>query len=261
MAPTIVASNLFTAVNVSQQTITLPAATGDGYTLIVVTNNGVAPYTPTSPTLFWTNLGHAGSISNLANGELCNITVFHAPFICFPNTPRDQGSCSGEVVTINFTGQNDAVVTACLAITGTATFFRVGLSFDRGVINGPIYFVGNSVTQPAPLTFSTNDYNDLSICINVSDQGSLSNNVPTGYTGFMSGGIYGNNLLHVSLGYKSLSASQNNVSWDWGVLSGFSTSAVEFAYTDGTGGTLPSQISAIQQPLRRTKLINSVIGR
>lgn len=267
MAPSIVTSQLYSNVSVSQMTCALPAASGDGYTLIITTNNGTLPLPPTSPTLIWkiagsTSFGGYSRSDTLPGGEQGTISVFHASFQCRPGATSDSGSCSGEVVTINFTGTVDAAVVVCLGVTGTGgVFFPVGITIDLGVINGPAYFHGTSQTQPAPLTFSTNDYNDLSVCINISDQGSLSNNVPTGYTSLISGSIFGANKLQVSVGYQSFTTSQNNVSWNWGVISGFGSSAVEFAYSDGTGARDVTKVAQLLNPLRRSKLINHIIGR
>lgn len=259
MAPSIVTSQMYTAVSVHQQSCALPSAVGDGYTLIVATNNGVLPLQVTSQTLLWRYATSAVTV--LSNGETGVITVFHAPFICFPSSLKNNGSCSGEVATIQLSGTVDSIVTCCLAITGTAVLFPVSLTFDLGVLNGSIYFNANSTTQPAALTFSTNDYNDLSICVNIADTGSLSNNTPLNYASVNSAHIFGSNYLIMSVGQQSFGTAQVNNSWNWGGLSGFGTQGMEFSYTDGAGGGSPSMITALLQPLRRSKLINSVIGR
>lgn len=211
-APSVVTSNgqaQLYSLNGSQATWTIftPPATCDGYILIVANTSGIHPQITSGnqSDLYWFDMSAqanlAGSFSSqVSNASTTwNMSIFGAPL------PSSQylfaNSWGSTPVIINFGGVWDAACAFLIAIIGD--WLPNSLTWDRGVLDGPIFFNGANLTDTNPQKYSSNTFDTLTFCATMTDNASWGGEQPNyngnGSTLFTPGdtkGINGSQSIH-----------------------------------------------------------------
>jgi hypothetical protein len=263
--PNIVTSKTFSTVNAflpagNLWSISTPPATCDGYILVVANAAGLVPaINDPNNSLLWF-MPSAASPANFSfaqpTGYTSGLTVIAAPLPA-PLGQSSEQSWGTSVINIQWPSAPDAALALIFAIQGDS--FPNWLTWDRGVIDGPIFFSGDNTTDVNKLNWSANTFDTLNLEVMVTDNGSASNQ-PNGFTNFADFAINGSHSIRMTAAYKNtVGASINSAQLSW-QGSGTNMANIVWSMSDAAGvsGALADSVAIQNRQQSKVRMLHRV---
>lgn len=269
-APSITQSQFYSAGSSSMAggtnwSISLPALTSasDGYILVVASSSGTAINTVVdqSNALYWFDENQINGKNGrfvMDNGVTYGINVYGAPLPALLGAAAQ--TWGGGTQTISFASAPDSVVACAFGVVGDDT--PNWLTWDRGVLDGPVFFDDVNTTTVDTQAWQSNTFDTLNLVATISDNGGLGGSVPSGFTSLGGAHIWITNYIQMTIGQAQTlnkAVPSTNLSWSFSNIP-MATRVWSMSNARGLGGAgLLDNIQRINRTAGRNKLISPVM--
>lgn len=262
--PNITASSISATVNAFLPSTNLwllqTPSTGaaDGYLLAVAnTQNLVPSVSDPNNSLLWNHMTDFSAA--MPSGYTASVSVYGAPLPC----PLGGGPLSwgNSLINVQFPGRPDAAIAAVIAIAGD--WKPCFLTWDRGVLDGPIFFSGDNTSGPELLSWSTATFDTLNLACVITDNGSYGGSFPNGWTGTqLTTHIQGTNFLELGLCYNNTTGQAvSNAKLAWQLGNSVNMAVLLWSMSDAAGlggGTLNDNVVNYSRQPSKVRMLSRI---